>query len=386
MKKIVLLIIAVAVIGFFVYLHYKNNVSQPIPTVTVTKGTITSIAQAIGYIKPQHSSTVKSAVDGSVQALYHDAGDYVKKGEPLLKVEPQPDPSVYAEAYQNLQSYLVQEKEAKKNLDRYIPALKSGLITRNYGDYIAAKKDYGTLREQRILAKQKLALLDQGSVQVGTKKIGNVVISPMNGYILTRNVDVGDPVISLSSAQSSTPLFTMANMNDLMFEGSVDEMDAAKIHLNMPATITVGANAKETLTGIVTKIALQSEQENATTGSPAPDANLPFNVSFQIEVTKFKIPKNFTLRSGYSATADMNIKTVKDVLMLPERVLHFDSSTDAQSNNNKKIYVLLPPKDADQEPAKREVTVGLSDGMMVEITSGLKLGDKVLDQPDTETD
>lgn len=374
MKKWIILVVIVGLIaGTFFYLHKKTSVTTPTPTVTVTKKTIVSKVQAIGYIKPRHSSTVKSAVDGTVAAIYHDTGDYVKKGELLLTVKPQPDPADYATAYQTLQEATAVEKDAKKNLDRYIDALKTGLITKNYTDYISANKSYISSREQRILAQQKLSLLDKGATTVGAKKIGNAVFSPITGYILTRNVDVGDPVISISSAQSSTPLFTMANMSDLMFEGSVDEMGAAKIHMNMPASITIGATDKK-ITGIITKIGLQSEQENAKTGSDAPDSDLPFNVSFQIQITKLQVPEGFTLRSGYSATADIEVKKVIDAPTLPERVLHFKDN---------KIYVLLPAKEKDQKPIKQEVTLGLSDGINVEITSGVKVGEKVLDKPDT---
>jgi HlyD family secretion protein len=371
---IIILIIIVAV----VYLRHriKTNIVQA-PIVAVARGSVVDRAQAIGHIKPDHSSTVKSPVDGSVAEIYHYEGEYVTKGTLLLKVKPEPEPSTYAETYQNLQQAKGVEKTSKAYLDRYKLALKTGLITKNYYDYIQAQQSYVTAHEQRILAEQQLALLDKGSARVGNKNIANIVVSPIDGYILTRNVDIGDPVISLSSAQASTALFTMANMNDIMFEGSVDEMDAAKIHLRMPGVITIGANPEVKITGELTKIDLQSEQQNATTGSPDPDANLPFDVSFKVQVTNLKFPQGYILRSGYSATADIKISEVNNVLVLPERVLHF---------KGEQVYVLLPPLKPEQEPIQRLVTLGLSDGLNAEIKSGLREGDKVLDKPDTNSD
>jgi HlyD family secretion protein len=374
MKKFLIIfgVIALIIIVAVVYLRHRIKANiPPVPTVTVVRGNVIEHAQAIGHIKPNHSSTVKSSVDGSVAEIYHYEGEYVKKGELLLKVKPEPEPSSYAETYENLQEEIAIETSAKKNLDRYKSALKSGLITSNYSDYITAQQSYATAHQQRILAEQKLALLDQGTTKVGNKNIANIVTSPIDGYILTRNVDVGDPVISLSSAQASTALFTMANMKDIIFEGSVDEMDAAKVHLQMPAVITIGANPEAKITGELTMIDLQSEQENALTGSDEPDEDLPFDVSFRVQVTKLKFPQGYILRSGYSATAEVKVDEANNVLILPERVLHFRGD---------KVFVLLPPLKPEQKPVEQPVTLGLSDGLNSEIKSGLHEGDKVLDK------
>ncbi|MCK4608234.1 MAG: efflux RND transporter periplasmic adaptor subunit [Gammaproteobacteria bacterium] len=378
MKKalIILAVIVLIIGGVLVFMHHKStNTTPSVATITVKTGDVTEQAQAVGYIKPLHSSTVKSQVDGTVEEIYHDAGDYVKKGEPLLKVKPQPEPADYAQAYEDLQKAVAIEKIAVTSLNRYKYALKTGLITKNYSQYLVARDDYVSAKEKRVLAAQKLALLDKGTTKVGRKTIANIVLAPFSGFILTRDVDVGDPVLSLSSAQASTALFSMANMQDLMFAGSIDEMDAAKIHLNMLATVTIGADPKQKISGKLTKIALQSEQESASTSGAQLDSNLPFNVSFQVQVTKLKIPQNLTLRSGYSATANIKVKTVKDVLVVPERVLHFKGD---------KTYVLLPALKQGQKPREQDVVIGLSNGMKAEIKKGLTSGEKVLDKPDVE--
>jgi HlyD family secretion protein len=373
-KRIVyLLILALIAAGIIFYIAARSAKPMVPQTVNVTKGTIISKAQAVGYIKPAHSNSVKSPVDGKVVAIYHYEGEYVKKNDPLVTIEPQPDPTLYATTYSQLQEAIAVEKSAFHNLERYEKALQTRLITWNYSDYITAKKDYDTAHEQRILAAQKLAILESGIIKVGTKTIANVVYSPIDGYVLLRNIDIGDSVISLSSAQSATDLFIMANMSDLKFDGSVDETDASKIHLGMPATITIGASNQK-ITGIISKIALQSEQENAKAPSgPTLDTNLPFNISFKVEIANLKIPPNTVLRSGYSATADIPILQAKDTLTLPERVLHF---------RDDKVFVLLPPKKKTDKPIERVVTIGLTDGINAEITSGLKLNDVVLDQPE----
>lgn len=376
MKKIVITLLIIAVIAALsvAYFYHKKSKQPVISTVTVKKGTIVEKAQAIGYIRPRHSNTVKSAVNGTVAEIYHEEGEFVKKGEPLVKIKPEPEPAEYATTYEALSESLANEKYSLQNLQRYLPALKSGLITKHYTDYISAKNTYEAAKAKRILAEQKLALLDKGTTSVASKTIDNIVKSPITGYLLSRNVDVGDPVISLSSAQASTPLFTMANMNDLMFEGSVDEMDSAKLHAKMPATITIGAMPNEKITGNLYSIALQSEQENQAAGMQTQtSSDLPFNISFKVQITNLKLPKDLILRSGYSATADVVLDKAENVLVLPERVLHFKGD---------EVYVLLPPKKKNEKPIEQIVKIGISDGITAEIKSGIKLGEKILDQPE----
>lgn len=366
------IILIVAAFSLKHYFHSRSN-QQAVATIKVAKGSIIEKAQAIGYIKPLHSNNVKSSVSGIVALIYHHEGDFVKKGEQLVKIKPAPSPTEYAQYYEQFSTAVAAEKSAFQDLTRYRRALKSRYITHDYQYYIAAKKNYATAKAQRILAEQKLALLDKGKIKVANKTIANIVTSPISGYILSRKVDIGDPVISLSSAQSATNLFTMANMHDLMFEGSIDEIDAAKIHMRMPAVITIGALPKQKIYGELTKVALQSDQENKEVAE-----DLPFNISFKVQISNLHLPKRIVLRSGYSATADINIKSAKDVLILPERVLHFDKN---------KPYVLFPPKKKGDESIKRFVSIGLSDGLNVQIKSGLALGDEVMDQTtDSESD
>jgi HlyD family secretion protein len=379
---IIVVLIFASIFSISVIWSAKNkSINNPVSVVAVQKGTITEKAEAIGYIEPLHSSTVKSSISGSVAKIYHHEGEYVHKGDLLLEVKPEPEPADYATTYANLKEATATYVAAQKNLARYNDAFQRGLISANYTEYINAQKDYKNSKEQRLLAEQKLALLEKGLTKVGNKPLANTVISPIDGYILTREVDVGDPVISLSSAQSATALYTIADMHDLMFKGSVDEIDASKINLHMPAAITVGASSKLVIYGELSRISLQSEQKAALTSNNKPDGNLPFNVSFKVEITDLKIPPGLILRSGYSATADIKIRTKENILILPERVLHFKDENHA--------YVLLPELNKlnkKTKPKEQPVTIGLTDGILAEITSGLALNDKVLDKPDIQSD
>lgn len=372
-KKWVVVAIVFVILGISSYFHIHYKKKSPLPTVVANLGSITEYAEAVGYIRPRHSSTVKSQIDGTVDEIYHNEGEFVAKDAPLLKVKPAPDPSVYATTFQNLEDAKVKEQSAALDYNRYLKALKRKLISTNYGDYIAAKKNYESARSSRVLAEQKLALLDIGKTKVGGKTIANIVVSPVDGYILYRKVDVGDPVISLSATQSSTILFTIADMKDLMFEGLVDEIDAAKMKVGMRAVITVGSIPDQEIAGDVSLISLQSDQENISQGVTTTGTNSgtsPFNVGFKVQISNLVIPKNLVLRSGYSATAKIKVRSVENVLVLPMRLIQFE---------NGRAYVLVPTKTG-EESKKRTVILGLTDGINAEIKSGLKQGEKVVDE------
>lgn len=374
-KKIFFLVIVLLIIAVWTVHHFNKKEVLP-PMVSVTSGSIVEYAEAVGYIITKNPSTVKSQTSGIVDQIYHEEGEYVTKDTPLAKLKSAPEPAEYATAYQNLADAVSQEKSAELDLKRFQDALKSKIITEYFSEFIAAKKTYESAKIQRLLAKQKLALLEKGETVVGNKATSNVVSSPIDGYILTRNVSLGDSVISLSSAQSATALFTIANMNDIIFQGLVDEIDVAKLKLNMPATIKIGSLTDVNITGTVSKIALQAEQQDtsgaATVFKGNNSNNSPFNVGFKVEVANLQFPKNIILRSGYSATAKIKTNSVDNVLILPMRVIKYE---------NEKPYVLLFTK-LGENPKQQSIELGLTDGINVEIKKGLKLGDKVIDKPD----
>ncbi|MBN1684656.1 MAG: efflux RND transporter periplasmic adaptor subunit [Gammaproteobacteria bacterium] len=364
MKKwFIITFIIIVIAGGAFYLHLQHKPKPVVATISVKVGNLTETSEAVGYIEPVHAITVKSQIDGTVAKLYHDEGDYVKKGEPLVEIKPAPEPAIYAQTYEAFKEATAVELSAQKDFDRYEEALKKGLITKNYTAYIEAKRTLDTAKLQRILADQRLALLDKGHTQVGGKVLANLVKSPVDGYILVRGVDVGDPVLSLSSPQASTTLFSMANMQDLMFQGTVDEIDASKIKEGMPAQITVGASPDKPIEGMLSKIALQAESADESTALAS-----PFNVGFKVQITQLKIPKDLKLRSGYSATAIINIRTLKNILLLPATAVNFRDGNP---------YVLLPDP---VKPKEQAIKVGASDGMNIQIIEGLKEGEKVVQE------
>jgi HlyD family secretion protein len=179
-------------------------------------------------------------------------------------------------------------------------------------------------------------------------------------------VNPGDPIVPLTSYQPGTEMATIADMSDLIFKGTVDEIDVGKLHVDLPARIKVGALPTDVVTGKVSRIAPQAQQKEGAT-------------LFDVEIELDANPK-ITLRAGYSANADLIIREKKDILTIPERLVLWE-------DGGKKSFVEVPDEKAKGnkvEPKKVEVKLGISDGMNVEVVSGLSKGDKVVQRPTKE--
>jgi HlyD family secretion protein len=212
-------------------------------------------------------------------------------------------------------------------------------------------------------AKDRLQLIQDGRVSGRGKDMETIVRAPSRGILLQRLVNPGDPVVPLTSYQAGTELATLADMNDLIFKGTVDEIDVGKLKIDMPVRIKIGALPDQAITGRLSKVAPQAtEKDNAKL----------FEV--EIELGQFK---DVALRAGYSANADIVIREKKEILMVPERLVIFE-------DNGAKAFVEIPGDMPDAEPKKLPVTVGLSDGLNIEVVSGINEGQKLVQRPPRE--
>ena len=191
---------------------------------------------------------------------------------------------------------------------------------------------------------------------------GSVNGTPFTGS-MTYTTPFGDPVVPLTSYQAGTDLATIADMSDLIFKGTVDEIDVGKLHAGTPAHIKIGALPEALVTGRMSRIAPQATEKDG--------ARL-----FEVEIELDRAP-GIVLRAGYSANADLIIREKKDVLTIPERLIQFDG-------DGKRAYVEIPGKKRGDKPTRVEVQTGLSDGLNVEILSGLSEKDKVVQRPPKE--
>lgn len=356
-KKIIIssvIVVVLAVAAVLVLGNSKSSKDNELPKVKVKKGDIVDKALAVGTIEPENEISVKSKVSGVVKRIFADAGTFVRAGDPLMELKPDPAPLELADAKRQVQLAEVDLDNLNKEKTRQESMVKKQLISnKEYEDF---QKNYQNAELRLNIAKEKLELLQSGKVKIQGTDIESIVKAPIDGYVLKKNVEVGDPVTPLTSYQEGTVLMKMANMERLIFKGTVDEIDVGKLKEGMEAELKVGALPADTVKGTLRKISLKAEKkDNATV--------------FPIEVLIPKA-KNTTLRAGYSANASIIIQKKVGVLSVPERVVTF-------RNDSAFVKMALGPGKDEQ----RVIKTGLSDAINVEIVSGLKEGEEILEKP-----
>ena len=356
-KKIVLFLIPaviLVIVGYFIFGRSNDSADGALPKVKVVKGTVIDKALAVGTIEPENEISIKSKVSGVVKKIYADAGIYVTAGQPLLEVKPDPTPLELADAKRQLQLAQNDLENLTKEKVREDSMLSKHLISvKEYEDF---QRSYQETVLKRKIADEHLALLESGRVKIDETEIESIVYAPIDGYVLSKAVEVGDPVTPLTTYQEGTVLMKMANMKQLLFKGTVDEIDVGKLKEGMEAAIRVGALPNDTVRGTLRKISLKAEKkDNATV--------------FPIEIT---IPRssNTTLRAGYSANANIIIRKKENVLTIPERVVTF-------RNDSAFVRVSL----AAGKNEDRYIKTGLSDAINIEVVANLAEGDSVVEKP-----
>lgn len=356
-KKIIFSSVAVIVLGGASFLFFgskKSSYESDLLKVKVIRGTVVDKALAVGTIEPENEISVKSKVSGVVSRIFVDVGIYVKIGEPLLEVRPDPTPSELAAAKRQVQMSQVDLDNMKKQKVRQESLMKSHLISdKEYEDF---QMQYEESDLKLKIASENLALMESGKIKIGETEIESIVKAPISGYVLNRTIEVGDPVTPLTSYQEGTVLMKMANMERLIFKGTVDEIDVGKMKEGMDVEIKVGALPSDTVRGILRKIWLKAEKKDNST-------------VFPVEIL-IPVAKNAVLRAGYSANADIIIQKKANVLTIPERVITF-------SNDSGFVNVALG-KNKDE---RRYIKTGLSDAINIEVVSGLKDSDEVFEKP-----
>jgi HlyD family secretion protein len=357
MKKILLItavIIVIVIIGYLVFKPTANE-NGTLKLVEVTRGSIVDKALAVGQLEPRQEIQVKSKISGIVKKLHVEIGDVINAGEPLITVAPNPTPLEYAETKRSLDLAQIDFENAKLIFNRKKGMYEKNLISKE--EFEINETQYNESRLRLELAKDKFELLQQGSTETGKNE--NIIVSPINGTVLEKLVNEGDPVVPLTSYQAGTPLLSLAPMEELIFKGTVDEIDVGKLYEGMTARIKVGALPDASLTGELTKISPKARKEDNTT-------------LFDIEI-RVNGDESSTLRAGYSANADVIINEKDSILVIPERLVVFSGDT-----------ARVEVQDSSGLIDTIEVTVGLSDGLNIEIVEGLTLGDKVVERPPKE--
>ena len=353
-KLIVAVIIAVIFIGTFVFLYQK---SQPTPVdyneFTPELKDIQKTTVITGKIEPRNEVTVKPQISGIITELYKEAGDMVQQGEVIAKVKVIPDMGQLSSAEARVRLADINLKQAQVDFSREESLYKQKLVSADEFDKI--KQTLRQAKEEVVAAQDALDVVKNGVSKSNASASSTLIRSTITGLILDVPVKVGNTVVLSNTFNDGTTIATVANMNDLIFRGNIDETEVGRLVEGMPMKITVGA--------------LQDLSFEANLEYVSPKA-VESNGANQFEVkAAVHVIKGGKIRSGYSANAEIVLAKASKVLSIPESAIEFSGDSTfvyvVKGSGEKKTY------------DRRAVTTGLSDGVNIEIKKGISAKDKV---------
>jgi len=361
-KLLAILLVIVGVGGaIYAWMGQKKGNENGIKLVKAELGSITEKALAVGQIEPRERFQVKSKISGIVKRTFVEVGDRVSAGDPLFEIAPDPTPQELLNVDHRVRSSEASYLKARADFERGRELNEEGLMSK--GDLDALSETHELARIARQQAADNRELTRSGRVTGGDTEVEAIIRTTESGTVLSRTVNVGDPVVPLTSYQPGTELATVADMGDLIFKGTVDEIDVGKIAVGMPCRIKVGALPEAPVTGRLSRIAPQAKKDAGAT---------LFDVQIELDPGQ-----EVVLRAGYSANAQVVIREKNDVVLIPERLVLFE-------DDGASTFVELPGEGPEAEPVKVAVKLGLSDGLSVEIVDGLAEGDEVVQRPPRE--
>lgn len=354
-KYIMMALAAVVFIGTFVFLYIK---SQPKPVeynefepkqMDIRKTTVVT-----GKIEPRNEVNVKPQISGIITEILKEAGQKVEAGEVIAKVKVIPDMSSLSAAQARVRLAGINERQARTDFEREKALFDKGLVSADEYDKIA--QTLRQAREESAAAQDNLEVVRDGVSKTNASASSTLIRSTVTGLILDIPVKVGNSVILANTFNDGTTIATVANMNDLIFRGNIDETEVGRLTTGMTMKITIGALQDLKFDARLEYISPKATDQNG--------AN-----QFEIKAAVNLPTSSEQIRSGYSANAEIVLAEARGVLSVPESAIEF-------SGNDTFVYV-VKGNGKEKTYERRKVTTGLSDGINIEIRSGLKKGETV---------
>lgn len=357
MKKVFkIVLLSLLGIGFIwtgVFLWKKSRPKETKYNVeNVTSGTVEKSTVATGKVDPRNEILIKPQMSGIIAEIYKEAGDQVKAGDIIAKIKVIPDMVSLNSAESRVQRADIAFVQSKKNYDRDKGLYENKVISRE--EFEKTELQYKNDKEELKAAKDNLGLVRDGISSDKSQFSNTLVRSTITGTILDIPVKVGNSVIQSNNFNDGTTIATVANMNDMLFVGKLDETEVGRIKVGMPMDITIGAMQDQELKASLEYVAPKGKEENGA-------------IMFEMKAA-VKVPTGVFIRAGYSANAKISLEKAENVLTVPESCVEFSGDT---------AYVYVLKTKEPQKFDKRRVKLGLSDGIKIEVKSGLKLKDKI---------
>ncbi|MDB4975033.1 MAG: efflux transporter, family, subunit [Myxococcaceae bacterium] len=342
----------------------------PRRTVPVSRGEIVSKTLASGRIVPREEIFVRSLVAGVLAELTVRPGDVVHKGQQIALIRVVADPVILSDARSQVKLAEQRVARSQRELTRVTPL--GGGVALSGQEVAKAEDELRLARTELDNAHERVRLVSQGAAgERGTRSTR--VLSPITGTVLALPVAIGDVIGDTNSYRDGTTLAVVADMTQLLFKGQVEEAHVGKLWLGMPSVVRIGALAGTAAPGVLTWISPRAtvEATGTTVSTQSSTTQIAPLTATSTGITRFELWVALTsppegARAGYSATAELTLERRSEVLVVEERALKFEDGK-----------VLAAVAGAHGETHEREIQVGASDGLKIEVVSGLKEGERL---------
>lgn len=358
MKKIIRILLAVVIIGIFGYtiyfLYQKSQTKEVIyETTSPVVGDIIKKTTATGSVVPRKEIEIKPVVSGIIDKIFVEEGQMIKKGDLIAQIKIIPNMISLNNAKSRVDVANINLENARRVYDRQLGLLKKGVIAQ--ADFETVEVNYQNAKEELKNAQETLELIKEGSLKKQDSETNTLVRSTIDGMVLDIPVEIGFQVIEANNFNAGTTIASVADMGDMIFEGLIDESEVGKIKEGMPLLLTIGALDEVTFDAVLVQIAPKGKEVNGA-------------VQFEIKAN-VNLKQDQFIRAGYSANAAIVLDRVDSVMTISESLLKFEHDT---------AYVEVETEP--QKFEKRYVKTGLSDGINIQVVSGIDENDKIKKQ------
>lgn len=356
LKIFAAVLFAAVLVGMFWFLWQKTRPVKIVYAIETPKvDTLRQFVVATGKVQPRDEVLIKPQISGIISAVYKEAGQTVKEGEVIATVKVVPEMGQLSSAESRITVAELSLKQIRRETERTEALHEKGVVSDE--EYEQARTSLSKAEEELQSARENLEIIKEG-ITSRYKELSNTQIrSTITGMILDVPIKVGNSVIQANTFNDGTTIATVADMSNMQFQGNIDETDVGKLHEGMPVKLTIGA--------------LQDVELDATLEYVAPKATEESGIILFEVKAAVRIPENVFVRAGYSANASVMIESREGVITLPEGTIEFEGEKTY-------VQVLTSPEGAEEQTfERREVKIGLSDGVSIEVTEGVTTDDRI---------
>jgi HlyD family secretion protein len=350
--RILLVVVIVGIFGGTIFYLYGKSRKKPVvyETTTAFKTDIVKKTVATGKVVPRQEIDIKPQVSGIIEQIYVEPGQKVNSGDLIARVKIIPNMLNLANAESRVNRAQISMQDTKRAFERQKELFDKGVVAE--AEFQQYELSYLNSLEELQSAENNLQLIRDGVAKSQGEVSNTLIRSTISGMILAVPVEVGNSVIETNNFNEGTTIATIADMTEMIFKGKVDESEVGNIHEGMNLFLTIGAIDNMQFNARLEHISPRGVEESGA-------------VQFEIRAA-VALKDTVFIRAGYSANADIVLDSRKDVLAVKESLLLFD---------NGNVYVEV--ETAPQEFERREIKPGLSDGLNIEILSGITAEDKI---------